>query len=66
MDPSQSLEEMAQELPLMLSIGKKFLGGLSCYPLAGGTDGFADWHSFGIWKIASVSRIDVSAIPAIG
>src|SRR5260370_15510813 len=43
-DPSQSFEEMAQKLPLMVSIGKEFQGGLSCYTLAGGTDGFADWH----------------------
>jgi hypothetical protein len=43
-DPSQLFEEMAQKLPLMVSIGKEFQGGLSCYTLAGGTDGFADWH----------------------
>jgi hypothetical protein len=28
----------------MFSIGKEFQGGLSCYTLAGGTDGFADRH----------------------
>src|SRR5271166_2419753 len=44
-DSSQSFEEMAQKLPLMVSIGKEFQGGLSCYTLAGGIDGFADWHS---------------------
>jgi hypothetical protein len=43
-DPSQSFEEMAQKLPLMVSIGKEFQGGLSCCTLAGGNDGFADWH----------------------
>jgi hypothetical protein len=43
-DPSQSFEEMAQKLALMVSIGKEFQGGLPCYTLAGGTDGFADWH----------------------
>jgi hypothetical protein len=43
-DPSQSFEEMAQKLPLMVSIGKEFQGGLSCYTPASGTDGFADWH----------------------
>src|SRR6516225_9098078 len=43
-DPSQSFEEMAQKLPLMVSIGKEFQSGLSCCTLAGGTDGFADWH----------------------
>src|ERR1700757_2287292 len=43
-DRSQSFEEMVQELSLMVSINKEFQGLLSCYPPAGGTAGFADWH----------------------
>ena len=44
------------------------------HTLAGGADGFADWHrtlkrkalAYGILEIASGSRTDVNAVPAIG